>query len=118
MADNVVVKTHFSTTADEDPAVAVKTSGSGRLFYVHAINPNAADAYLQLFDLPVASVTVGTTTPKQSFLIPAGGGNAGAYESAWKNPIPFNNAITYAVTTSATGSGAPTSDIILNIHYD
>ena len=74
---------------------------------------------MQLFDLPTAGVTVGTTTPKQSYLIPAGDGtNSGAFENDFgAEGMDFQIAITYACTTTATGSGDPTTGLTVNLVY-
>lgn len=99
-------------------AEAGRTIG-GYIKKLHVINPNVTDAYLQLFDLAVADVTLGTTTPKVSFLIPAGsGGASGAYADDFGvDGLHFQTAITYACTTTATGNTAPTTGLILNVVY-
>lgn len=105
-----------STLFDSDgdnTAQACKARG-GSLNYIHVINPNATDAYLQLFDAAAANVTVGTTTPKQSYFVP---GN-GAFEVSFgPDGIPFGTAITYACTTTATGSGDPSTGLTVNMVY-
>jgi hypothetical protein len=90
-----------------------------RLFYVHAINADITDVFLQLFDASVANVTVGTTTPIQSWLIPGGigGSNRGAFEESFSFPIQTNAALTIAVTTTATGSSPPSIPLIVNLSY-
>lgn len=109
---------HFDSDGD-NTAQAMKTSG-GYLLHLHVINTNTADAYLQIFDAAVGDVTVGTTTPTQSYLIPAAASStkAGAFvlditEGGW----PFSTAITYACTTTASGSGDPTTGLIVNAVY-
>lgn len=99
-------------------AEAGRTIG-GYIKKIHAINSNVVDVYLQLFDAAVADVTVGTTTPKQSYLIPAGsGGGAGAYADDFGvDGLHFQTAITYACTTTATGNTAPTTGLVLNVVY-
>ncbi|MEO5366366.1 MAG: hypothetical protein H7831_08435 [Magnetococcus sp. WYHC-3] len=82
------------------------------------INPNTTDVYLQIFDLASGSVTVGTTTPKQSYLVPAGDGtNSGAAELNFAEPLVCKDAVTIACTTAATTNGAPGSNSIVNILY-
>ena len=112
---------HYLTLFDSDgdnTAQACRTSG-GILKKIHIINPNSTDAFLQLFDAAVADVNVGTTTPKQSYLIPAGNGvTYGAYEADFASDgLKFATAITYACTTTATGSGDPTTGLIVNMVY-
>lgn len=111
------IRSLFDSSGD-NTAQACRT-GPGNLHYIHVINPNSVDAYLQLYDLATGSVTVGTTTPKHSFLIPAGNGtdSGGFTENLGDYPIHFDNAITYACTTSATGSGNPTVGLTVNLMY-
>lgn len=92
----------------DNTAQAARVVG-GTIDYLHVINPNAADAYLQLFDAATGSVTVGTTTPRQSYLVPANG----AFEV--KLGLHFNTAITYACTTTATGNGDPVVGLVVNM---
>lgn len=112
---------HLRTLLDADgdnTAQACKTS-EGDLHYIHALNPNSVDVYLQLFDVVAASVSVGTTTPKVSFLVPAGNGtDAGGFtENFGDYPVHFETAITYACTTTATGGTDPTTGLTVNLMY-
>ena len=43
----------------------------GRIYSLHASNTTATVQYLKLFNLPSASVTMGTTAPVQNIMIPA-----------------------------------------------
>jgi hypothetical protein len=73
-----------------------------------------------VFDLPSASVTLGTTVPK--LVIQVTGGN-GTNSSSWEEKftgeakISFSNAITFAATTTSTGSTAPVSGVLANLQY-
>ena len=109
--------TLFDSDGD-NTAQACKTT-AGKLVYVHIVNPNTAQAFLQLFDLAVASVTVGTTAPKQTYLVPAGDGvNSGAFDHDFQTDgLDFQFAITYACTTTATGNGDPTTGLTVNLVY-
>lgn len=112
---------HTRTLFDSDgdnTAQACKTS-AGDLHYIHIVNTNSADAYLQLFDVAAASVTVGTTTPKLTFLVPAGNGtDAGGFTENFElYPLHFEAAITYSCTTTATGNGDPTTGLTVNLVY-
>jgi len=110
------LRTLFDSDGDNS-AQACKTS-NGRLYGVEVSNPNSADAYLQLFDLATGSVTVGSTTPKLSLLIPRGDGTAdGAYNDYWVDGIEFNAAITYACTTTATGGSDPSTGLVANFFF-
>lgn len=107
---------YFDADGD-NTAQTVKTTG-GRIHYLEVSNPNATDAYIQFYDAAAGSVTVGTTTPVQSFLVPAGDGTKDAgTEKTFNFPWKFNDAITYACTTTATGSTDPTTGLVVNILY-
>lgn len=109
----VNTRPHLDSDGD-NTAQAMKTTG-GEIHFLHVVNTNAADAYFQLFDAATGDVTVGTTTPMHSFLVPAGNGsNAGMYELPPGVVIEFDNAITYACTTTATGNTDPTVGLVVN----
>jgi hypothetical protein len=93
-------------------AVAARTNGA-KLVYFEFQNPNNVDCWVQLFDLALANVTVGTTTPKQSFLVPANGGNDKVFPDS--GFIDFVNGVSIAATTTATGSGAPSTGLVVNM---
>ena len=90
-----------------------RTSG-GYIRYLQVSNPNTAQGFLQLFNAAAADVTLATTVPTQSYLIPAGDGvSRGSFELTV--PIHFNTAISYAFTTTTTGAGGLTSNGALNM---
>lgn len=103
---------HFDS--DGDNTAQAVYAGGGSIHYLHIINTNASDAYLQLFDVAAGSVTVGTTTPMQSYLVP---GNGAFERSFGEVGIKFERAITYACTTTATGSGDPSTGLTVNALY-
>ena len=112
-------RTHFDADGDNS-AQAAKTS-RGFLKYIHVVNSNTAQAFLQLFDTAAASVNVGTTTPVQSYLIPPGDGTtSGAFEVAFgsESGLYFDTAITYACTTTPTGSTDPTTGLTVSMVYE
>ena len=115
---NSGVNSFFNVAVDEDPAVTV-FAHPALLFFIHVINPNTTDCFLQCFDALLADVTVGTTTPKYSFLLPGGTGasNRGVYDGAFAVPLTFTTGLVIAVTTGATTNGAPLSDAIVNLGY-
>ena len=114
----VGVNSFFNAAVDESPAVTVQ-AGRTLLFFVHVVNGDTTDCYLQCFDALLADVVVGTTTPKYSFLLPGGSGasNHGAYAENFTAPLQFNAGLVIAVTTGATTNGAPTNDAVVNIGY-
>ena len=100
---------HFRASA----GVAVETikGEAGQLCLLEVRNPNAAEAWLQLFDH--AAPTVGTTTPVLSFYVPASGGN----DKMFTVPIEFATAIKYACTTTPTGAVGPAVGLTVNAAY-
>ena len=93
-------------------------TGHTALLSVEVENPNTSPVYLQLFDVAATtSVTLGSTTPTVSRMVPAGAG--GGVNSARLIEIPtgFTNGCVYAITTTATGAVAPTSVCLLNFTY-
>lgn len=115
---NTGVNSFFNSAIDESPAVDIFAKPT-LLFNLHVINPNTTDVFIQLFNALAANVTVGTTTPQLSYLVPGGTGasNRGAFAIDFAAPISFATALSCAVTTDATGSGAPASDAIVNVGY-
>ncbi len=77
----------------------------------YCLNPNAATAYVQVFDTS-GTVTLGTTVPKRSIGIPAGA----AANLAGLNEM-YLNAIKAAATTTATGSTANNTALDCNFGY-
>lgn len=104
--------TPFRNTALSNTAVALKASG-GNLYGVHIENSSAAKSYVHFYDVAQGSVTVGTTTPAISLVIPA----QGAYDYNFSTPLTFATAITIAATTTATGGTAPASALLFNAYY-
>lgn len=86
------------------------------VYNLTAFNPHATDvAYLQLFDLPSASVTVGTTVATKVIPLPPKGGVDGARSA----PMTFTSGrCTYAVTATATGAGALSAACVFGFDYN
>lgn len=99
-------------------AVAVKTSG-GKLYGLEVSNPNTVSEWVQIFDLVAADITLGTTAPKLSLLVPKGASatDAGGMDKLWEAGIAFEIAITVYATTSPTGSTAPGTGLTANILF-
>jgi len=91
-------------------ATSIKAS-AGQLYAYHLFNTTAAAAYVQLFNVASGSVTLGTTVPDISIGIPASGGVTLNIDKG----IPFGTAISYACTTTRTGSTGATCDV--NFYY-
>jgi hypothetical protein len=83
-------------------AVNIKSNGMALLCGLKLINTTAAAAYLQVFDVPAASVVLGTTVPK--FVVPLGASEIMSPES-FEPPIQFTGTgLSIAGTTTAGGN--------------
>ena len=92
---------------------AVKAS-PGTLYSVYFLNQAGADAYIQLFDEPEGSVSLGSAPPKLVFWVPAGGV---VDKSFGDLGIAFGTAITIAATTTAIGA-TPAAGVIANLTFE
>lgn len=94
-------------------------AGSRDIHYLHVINPNSLDSYVQLFDTAtIGAITLGTTTPTLVFIIPAGGAtSSGAWDTESPFGLHFKYGIAYAATTTATGSTAPSTALKISGAY-
>lgn len=99
--------------SDGDNTAQQCKASAGILCGIHVQNSNGSAAFIQFFDLATGSVTVGSTTPKMSFQVPANGN----LDIEFIRPIPFATAITYACTTTATGSGDPATGLTVTNLY-
>lgn len=97
--------------------VTAKAS-AGLLKWIHVSNPNTTDVFLQIFN--ASNPTPGSTTPTLSFCIPGGTGasNRGCYNQEFGAVgVTMSTAITYTITTTASGSTAPGSACTVGIGY-
>lgn len=95
---------------------AVKTA-AGTIKTINCQNVNAAAAYLQVFNLATGSVTLGTTTPTNQFIIPGNTAGSG-FAIDLGDGYSYSTAISIAVTTTAGGSTLITSgEVMTNIGY-
>lgn len=76
-------------------------------------NPGASVAYLQVFDSAAADVTLGSSTPVWTVAIPA----TSAREIDPPRPIQCLTRISYAVTATRTGAGAPASACTMTLVF-
>jgi len=97
----------------DNTAQSLKTD-RGCLKKLHVVNTNNTSAYVQLFNVASGSVTVGTTTPDYVLFVPAEGAVIEDFSGC---AMSFDIAITYAATTTATGSIDPTAGLILSALY-
>ena len=98
--------------SDGDNTAQTVKASAGTLYTLEVQNPNGSDAYFQLFD--ASAPTIGTTVPNQSYIVPANGAMDKTFGAAG---IAFATAIKYACTTTATGSGDPTTGLVVNATY-
>ena len=99
-------------TALTNTAQVIKGS-AGKFGGYYIYNPNATAAYVMVYDIAAASVTVGTSTAKLVFCIPA---TAGANLEIMAG-IPFGTALSCAAATTGAGNTAPTTALEVMIWY-
>jgi hypothetical protein len=95
-------------------AIAAGTPRSTLLHHLTIYNPNAAAAYIQVFNKASGSVTLGTTVPDyvvgvqptDTIAIPLDGLG-----------MQFPNGVTLAATTTPTGAVAPASTLVVSGSY-
>lgn len=105
---------HFNASGTSTKSVV--KAAEGHLYDLEVSNPTNADAFIQIFDALTGAVTVGTTTPTLSLLVPAGNGTIrGAMDKHFgEEGLVFTSGIVYACTTTPTGSTAPSSALNVN----
>lgn len=77
-------------------------------------NSNASVVYVQFFNAQASAVTLGTTPPTLSLMIPA---SSAANVAAGAVGIQFGTAISIAITTTRSGSTGPGSTVDYNLFY-
>lgn len=94
---------------------------AGQVFTITAFNTTAAPLYLKFYNATAASVTVGSTTPVLTFLVPGNADSDGAgFVHSTEIGYAFGTAITVACTTAIADAdtGAPGANACLvNIGY-
>lgn len=106
---------------DLDESEEEVKSSAGQLFSISAFNTTDAPLYLKFYNATAANVTVGTTTPVLTFVVPGNADSDGA-GFVWNNDIglTFGTAISAAVTTGVADNdtGAPGANAcIVNLGY-
>jgi|SRR5215213_2807254 len=97
-----------------EAVVSVAAYRQTRIFNLVAFNPDAsATSYVQFFDARSANVTLGTTVPKFVLPLPPTGG----VQTGLEVPYGFAVAVTYAVTSTASGSSSPASNAVISFEY-
>ncbi len=104
--------TPFSINGLKATVTAVKSSAAGALCSLELYNLDTSVEYIQVFDVATAgAVTLGTTTPRHSYPVPASGWYAASIPAQCES---FVNGIQIAVTTTYGGSTAPTNGFVVN----
>jgi hypothetical protein len=99
-------------TALTNGAQVIKAS-AGKFGGYYIYNPNTAATYVFIYNIAAASVTVGTSTAKLVFCIPA---SSGANLEILAG-IPFDTAMAIAAATTGGGNGAPTTALEAMVWY-
>jgi len=105
---NIARLSGLSTTVQ-----TVKQFG-GRLGMLQCYNPNSSPVYIQIFNVAAASVTLGTTVSIAS--IPIAPTSTGGFPQSQAG-INVSGPISVAATTTATGSGQPSTAPDCNMTY-
>jgi len=108
-----IVPSGSTADADVDNSDQTLKDSPGTLMAISIYNPSNAAAYVQMFD--ASSATVGTTTPSW-FVGCATGGFAHYYYGP--AGLRFGTAIHYAGTTTPTGSGDPSTGLVVTFAYE
>lgn len=106
-------------TADDcDETVKTVKASAGRLYSLDVANLDTAARWVQLFD-ESGAITVGTTVPKLSFMIPPGNGSDvyGAVGKEFAIGVKFANSIKFAITTTPQGASGPTNNAVVSATY-
>lgn len=99
-------------TALTNTAQAIKAS-AGKFGGYYIYNPNAVVSYVMIYNIAHGSVTVGTSTAKLVFAIPA----YSAANIELVVGIPFDTALSCAAATTGGGNSAPTTALEAMIYY-
>ncbi len=96
---------------------AVKTS-AGSLYKARFFNSSNAGVWVQLFDAAAASITPGTTVPKDAIWVPGGtGGGAWVETFTDAGRVSFATAISAIAASTATGASAPAANIAATFYF-
>lgn len=111
----------FSSSIDVDENKDSLPSGATTLYGLTAFNSTNSPIYLKFWDQNSLTVTVGTTTPKLTFLIPANASSNGAgFVLNIPQGIAFTAQMVFAATTgveATSTSGPATNGCIVNFFY-
>lgn len=94
----------------------------GSIFQITLRHPNTTPVYVNIYDLPLTSVTVGTTVPIETLMVPEASATTPGQLIITAGPYPLyycKSGICLAVVTtdSDTGSTSPASDTYAAVQY-
>lgn len=93
--------------------LVVAQNSSGTLVYWNISNPNTGLVYVQFFDAAATTgITLGTTVPKFWIAVPPGNG---VTDGTLVPGIAMQNGFVIAVTTTPTGSAAPSTAVPITL---
>lgn len=104
--------TTYFNGALSNTAISIKAS-AGAIGSINVFNPAGAITYIQVFNVLVGSVTLGTTPPTASYGIAAGASR----DIALGPGATYGTAIVVAATTTYNGSTAPGTAAVINVQY-
>jgi hypothetical protein len=109
----------ISRQIDVDETEDEISSSACQLYFISAQTIDATPLYLHFYNATAASVTVGTTTPLMTFIVPAqSDGNAAGLIVEVSMGIPFSTALSIAATTTVGGTTGPgANECIVTVGY-
>lgn len=122
VAINPVSPSTIFRSLDVDETEEQVSNSAVTLHWMNVVNTTAAKIYLKLYNAAAASVTVGTTTPVMTFVIPTQGDTNGSgfnieFGAAG---ISFDTGLCVAATTALADNdtGAPAANAcVVNLGY-
>lgn len=107
---------HLNDDVDETEDEIKATPGVVYGWYI--ANRATTPRYVYLYNATAANVTVGTTTPRMTIVLPANGSDFVAANALGAHGVKFDTAITIAATTDLNGTGAPgANEVVANLFY-
>ena len=109
----------ISRQIDVDETEDEISSSACQLYFISAQTVDATPLYLHFYNATAASVTVGTTTPLMTYIIPAqSDGNGAGLLVEVSMGIPFSTAMSIAATTTVGGTTGPgANECIVTVGY-
>lgn len=113
---NVSTHNNWNNAAATDMTETSVTAKKTRVLSIDVENQGTSPAFLRLYDKASAPV-VGTDQPKQTFMVPAGGGKVNEKNMA----MEFASGLAYAVTSDGGPLGSigvtNANEVVVNLEY-